>query len=274
VRYQWDAPNPLFLPALARARPVFIYAPFHYLKEFHARYASTNRLAALTEKARVRSWAALFNRMNDPYENSNPDLPILNQWKIKTKAPANRFIFERNPFFHRVDPEGHQLPYIDRLLIDVANTSLIAPKSIAGEVDLQARGLSMSDASALKVTERGYRTPLWPIARGSAYALYPNLTSTDPIWRKLNRDQRYRAALSAAIDRRTINNAMMFGLGLEGNNTVMPESPLYDESNRTENATYNPDLANSLLDGVGLPRRRRTGLRGESFETWRAATAA
>jgi peptide/nickel transport system substrate-binding protein len=203
----------------------------------------------------------VFNRLNDPYENSNPDLPILNPWKIKTKAPASRFVFERNPFFHRVDPEGHQLPYIDRLFIDLANTSLIAPKSIAGEVDLQARDLSMSDASVLKVSERGYRTLLWPIARGSAYALYPNLTSVNPVWRKLNRDQRYRAALSAGIDRRTINNAMMFGLGLEGNNTVMPESQLYDEAYRTKNATYDPDLANKLLDSLGLSKRNRAGVR-------------
>src|SRR4029077_12371621 len=159
--------------------------------------------------------------------------------------------------------EGHQLPYIDRLLLYVATASLFASKASAGEVDLQARGLSMSDASVLKFgeTKSSYRTLLWPIARGSSYALYPNLTTANPVWRHLNRDQRYRAALSLAIDRRTINNAMMFGLGLEGNNTVMPESPLYDEADRTTNATYNPDLANTLLDSVGLSKRNRAGIR-------------
>ncbi|MBV9976131.1 MAG: ABC transporter substrate-binding protein [Hyphomicrobiales bacterium] len=263
VRYSWDKPNPLFLPALAQPRPVFIYAPAHYLKPFHVRYAPPDKLAERAAQAKLRSWAALFNRVNDPYDNANPDMPTLNAWKIVTKAPANRFIFERNPFFHRVDAEGRQLPYIDRLFIDLATASLFAPKANAGEVDLLARGLSMYDAPVLKEgeAEHHYRTLLWPIARGSSYALYPNLTTDDPVWRALNRDQRFRAALSLAIDRHIINNAMMFGLGLEGNNTVMPESPLDEEANRTVNATYNPDLANDLLDGVGLTSRSAEGVR-------------
>jgi peptide/nickel transport system substrate-binding protein len=162
-----------------------------------------------------------------------------------------------------VDTEGRQLPYVDRWLIDLATASLFAPKANAGEVDLLARGLRMSDAATLKEGEKhdGYRTLLWPIARGSSFALYPNLNTTDPIWRALNRDRRYRVALSLAIDRHIINNAMMFGLGLEGNNTVMPESALYDESNRTTNATFRPDLANSLLNDIGLKRRRGKGVR-------------
>ena len=44
VRYSWDAPNPFFLPALAGARPVYIYAPSHWLRRFHARYADRERL--------------------------------------------------------------------------------------------------------------------------------------------------------------------------------------------------------------------------------------
>jgi peptide/nickel transport system substrate-binding protein len=263
VRYSWDSPNPLFLPALARPRPVFIYAPAHYLKAFHARYTDKDKLAELATKAKVRIWATLFNRVNDPYDNGNPDMPSLNAWKVTTKAPATRFVFERNPYFHRVDAEGRQLPYIDRWLIDLATASLFAPKANAGEVDLLARGLQMSDAPVLKEGEKdhGYRTLLWPVGRGSSYALYPNLTTEDPVWRALNRDQRYRVALSVAIDRRIINNAMMLGLGLEGNNTVMPESPLDDETNRTVNATFNPDLANSLLDGIGLTQRSGEGVR-------------
>ncbi|MFI5013762.1 MAG: ABC transporter substrate-binding protein [Hyphomicrobiales bacterium] len=263
VRYSWDKPNPLFLPTLAQPRPIFIYAPAHYLKAYHARYAKKDKLSELAAKAKLRNWAALFNRINDPYDNANPDMPTLNAWKIVTKAPANRFVFERNPYFHRVDPEGRQLPYIDRLFVDLATASLFAPKANAGEVDLLARGLSMSDAPVLKEgeAEHGYRTLLWPIARGSSYALYPNLTVEDPAWRALNRDQRFRAALSLAIDRHIINNAMMFGLGLEGNNTVMPESSLDDEANRTVNATYDPDLANNLLDGIGLTQRNGEGVR-------------
>ncbi|NJO56045.1 MAG: hypothetical protein HC834_06430, partial [Rhodospirillales bacterium] len=39
VRYSWSEPNPFFLPALAGARPEFIYMPAHYLKQFHEKHA-------------------------------------------------------------------------------------------------------------------------------------------------------------------------------------------------------------------------------------------
>src|SRR6185437_15984532 len=45
VRYTWPRPNPLFLPALAGAYPLYIYAPAHYLKQFHEKYADKATLA-------------------------------------------------------------------------------------------------------------------------------------------------------------------------------------------------------------------------------------
>ena len=93
----------------------------------------------------------------------------------------------------------------------------------------------MGDIPILKEGERakGYRTLLWPNARGSELALYPNLNAADPVWRALNRDVRFRRALSLGIDRKTLNNALLFGLGTEGNNTVMAESPLFSPELRT-----------------------------------------
>ena len=40
VSYTWKVPNPYFLPALAAPRPLFIYMPAHYMKQFHADYLS------------------------------------------------------------------------------------------------------------------------------------------------------------------------------------------------------------------------------------------
>ncbi len=52
--------------------------------------------------------------MGAMYRNDNPDLPSLEPWVLKTKPPAERIVFERNPYYYRVDGAGHQLPYIDR----------------------------------------------------------------------------------------------------------------------------------------------------------------
>jgi peptide/nickel transport system substrate-binding protein len=263
VRYTWPAPNPRFLPQLAAARDPYIYRPSHYLKRFHAKYADKAALDEEAKKQKLKSWAALHNRLDDMNEQSNPDLPTLQAWRVMNASPANRFVFERNPYYHRVDTAGQQLPYVDRIVMDVAASGLLAAKANAGEVDLLFRGLTMADVPILKEGERakGYKTLLWQNARGSELALYPNLNATDPVWRELNRDVRFRKALSLGIDRKTLNKALLFGLGTEGNNTVMAESPLFAPELRTKNATYDPQRASQLLDEIGLTKRNGAGVR-------------
>lgn len=263
IRYAWDKPNPRFLPALAQPRDPFLYRPAHYLKRWHARYGDKAKLDEAANRQKLKSWSGLFNRMDDMFESSNPAIPTLQPWRVITAAPANRFVFERNPFYHRVDTAGQQLPYIDRLVLDVASGGLMAAKANAGDVDLLVRGLTMADIPILKEGEaaKHYKTLMWPYARGSEIALYPNLTVTDPVWRKLNRDLRYRKALSLGIDRRTLNNAILFGLGTEGNDTIIAESPLFRPELRTLNAGYDPVEASRLLDEIGLTQRNGAGIR-------------
>jgi peptide/nickel transport system substrate-binding protein len=263
VRYAWDKPNPRFLPTLAQPRDPFIYRPAHYLKQFHVRYADKAAIEEAAKRQKLRSWAVLHNRADDMFENANPDLPTLQAWRITTPGPAARFIFERNPYYHRVDPAGQQLPYVDQMILDVAAGGLMAAKANAGEADLLFRGLTMGDIPILKEGARAkdYRVLLWPNARGSEIALYPNLTVADPVWRALNRDVRFRRALSLSIDRRTLNNALLFGLGVEGNDTVMAESPLYEPEMRARYAAYDPKEAGRLLDAIGLTKRNGAGIR-------------
>ena len=263
VRYSWDKPNPRFLSQLAGPRDPFLYRPAHYLKQFHTKYANKGKLEDIAKKQKLKSWAALHNRMDDMFENTNPDLPTLQGWRVMNAAPATRFTFERNPYYHRVDATGQQLPYIDRVIFDVAAGGLMAAKANAGETDLLSRGLSMSDIPILKEGEhaKGYRTLLWLYARGSELALYPNLNTADPVWRTLNRDVRFRRALSLGIDRRTLNNALLFGLGREGNNTILEESALFSPELRSKYAQYDPAEASRLLDEIGLTKRNGAGIR-------------
>ncbi len=263
VRFSWDKPNPRFLPQLAAPRDPLIYRPSHYLKKFHTRYADAAELKKLSDAMKVKSWAAVHNRLDDMNDMTNPATPTLQPWRVMNAAPANRFVFERNPYYHRIDKNGTQLPYIDRIVMDVAASGLMAAKANAGETNLLFRGLSMTDIPILKEGEEshGYRTLLWPFARGSEIALYPNLNCNDPVWRSLNRDLRFRRALSLGIDRHTLNNALLFGLGREGNNTIRPESPLFSDDLLTTNAGYDPKEAARLLDEIGLKAYDESGIR-------------
>ena len=263
VRYSWDKPNPDFLPRLAGAAPQFIYRPAHYLKQFHAKYQDAAKLEEMRKERRRRSWVVLHFGQDRPYKNDNPDMPSLQPWKLKTKPPAKRFIFERNPYYHRVDAKGRQLPYLDKVIVTVASAKLIPAKAGAGVSDLQARGISLKNAPFLKRAEKrnNYKLRLWPTAKGSQMALFPNLNHNDPEWRKLFRDVRFRRALSMAVDRAQINKLIYLGLAAPVGNSVLKESPLYKDKYAKRWANFDPAKANKLLDEIGLTKRDKNGTR-------------
>lgn len=263
VRYSWPKPNPYFLPSLAAAAPLFIYRPAHYLKRFHARYASSLRLSTLAKRNRTHNWAALHDKKDNQYRFDNPDLPTLQPWVNKTWPPSQRFIFFRNPYYYRIDSDGRQLPYIDRVFMTIANHRLIAAKTAAGESDLQARNLYFKDYTFLKAAEKrnDYKVRLWRTSKGSHLALYPNLNTKDRVWRALFQDRRFRRALSQAIDRHEINQVLYYGLAIEGNNSVLPQSPLYQREHRFSWTRFDLGQANALLDEIGLDKRNSRGLR-------------
>jgi peptide/nickel transport system substrate-binding protein len=261
VRYTWPKPNANFLPRQAGASPLFLYRPAHYLKPFHKKYSEKVRRAEAEGTAK-RRWSAVHNRADNLYESDNPELPTLQPWMNTTKPPADRFIAVRNPYFHRVDEQGRQLPYIDRFILAVADPKLIPAKTGAGEADLQARDVNFNNYTFLKQGEKqnGYRTLLWRPGKGSHFALFPNLNVNDPVWRQVLRDVRFRRALSLAIDRSLVNQVLYFGLAIEANNTVLPQSPLFREQYRDRWARYDRKQAAQLLDQVGL-KMGRDGVR-------------
>ncbi len=263
LRFTWETANPKFLPALAGASPLFIYRPRHYLQQFHAAYADEKTLTAAAEAMGLQSWSELFKRRDRQFRFDNPDLPTLQPWVNTVAPPAERFVAKRNPYFHRVDVQGRQLPYIDEVVLTPTQPRLMATKAAAGEADLIARGLSFGDAPALKAAEeRGsIALRLWPIGRGAQLALYPNLNVVSPGWRTVLRDVRFRRALSLATDRDELNQVLYQGTALPGANALLPASPLYDDSVRQAWAGYDPDQANALLDDMGMLWRDKDGIR-------------
>ena len=263
IQYEWEKPNPDFLAALAGASPLYIYRPAHYMRQFHENFTANSELQKLVTTAKQRNWAALHNKMDNLYRNDNIDLPVLQPWVCISKSSSNRLRFKRNPFFHRVDPKGQQLPYIDEFIFGIASNKLISAKTGTGEVDLQARYLRFDDYTFLKKGEdrSPYSTRLWTTAKGSHLALFPNLNHKNKVLRSIMQDVRFRRALSMAVNRYEINQVIYYGLAIEGNNTVLPESPLYKPYYRSKWAQLNLKSANQLLDDMGLIKRDSRGIR-------------
>jgi peptide/nickel transport system substrate-binding protein len=198
------------------------------------------------------------------YKFDNHELPTLQHWINASPGKKIRHQFVRNPYYHRIDSRGVQLPYIDTVEMEIVTAGLVAAKSNAGETDLQARGLGFRDIPILRKGEkdgRNYKTYLWGSGAASQIAIYPNLNVNDPVWREILRDVRVRRALSLAINRRAINRALYFNLAKPGAMTVLEQSEFFDPALREAWADFDPDLANQLLDEAGLTVKDGYGIR-------------
>jgi peptide/nickel transport system substrate-binding protein len=262
IKYTWEKPNPYFIESQARAAPLFLYRPAHYLKKFHAKYTPEAEILK-SAKGGQQSWVQIYKRLDVMYANNNIELPTLNPWVNTTASPAERYVYIRNPYYHRLDEKGQQLPYIDRVILTLAATNLVPAKAGLGEADLQPRYLNMRDYTFLQKSAQtsGVKVNLWESGSGSQLALYPNLTANDEEWRKLMRDVRFRRALSLAIDREELNQVVYIGLAKPSNNTIMPRSELFKPEYATKWAQYDPKLANKLLDEIGLTKKDSQGIR-------------
>ena len=60
--------------------------------------------------------------------------------------------------------------------------------------------------------------------------------------------------MSVAINREEINEVSYLGLGTPRAFVVVPDSPYYEPEFEQLWAQYDPDLANELLDKIGLKR--------------------
>src|SRR5690606_6328997 len=98
--------------------------PKHYLEQFHAEY--NEDAEELAEEEGYESWQEMFNdKSGAPIPETarrwqNPEIPTMNAWMVvEPLADSGEMVLERNPYYWKVDTEGNQLPYIDRVVFDV-----------------------------------------------------------------------------------------------------------------------------------------------------------
>jgi peptide/nickel transport system substrate-binding protein len=254
IKYSWSQPNHTFLANMASGMALEIFACKHYLRDFHPKYGDEAEIQKMVEDEGYENWTALFNAMWRSYRMDNPDLPTIQPWIPTARPPQERYAFVRNPYYHKVDTEGNQLPYLDNLIMLAADRDLIAMKCTAGDADFQSRQLGFDDITLLKENEAqgGYETYLWKTATDSMMLIYPNLTCQDEVLRELMRDRRFRIALSHAIDRQEINEVLFLGYGIPQQAEILPGLPGYNKEWAQAHTAFDLDKANELLDEIGL----------------------
>lgn len=216
------------------------YAPEHYLSQFHPEYSDTGSYEAFE--------AAAFDY--------NTERPVMTAWRISEyEEGTTLMVAERNPYYWRVDAEGNQLPYIDRVYFHfVENSDGVNALGIAGDLSMQARAISLTQYPVYQENaEAGnYHMLLWPQATASNATLWFNQSYGDEQYRALFTDLRFRRAMSHAIDRDTLNNVVFLGQGTPRTESVVPDSQCYIPEIENIHGEFDPTLAASLLEEIGL----------------------
>ncbi|MEM1176642.1 MAG: ABC transporter substrate-binding protein [Pseudomonadota bacterium] len=168
-----------------------------------------------------------------------------------------------NPYFFMVDTTGQQLPYIneqDELYKNDNEVRILAV--INGEVDYKAQSLQLAAAPLLLENQESgdYSVQLNPDIAFPTISF--NVTSEDEAKRELFGDVRFRRAMSVAIDRDQINEVAYFGQGKPLQyNGFSPLPDFMPPELETAFAQFDPDMANSLLDEIGMVDTNGDGTR-------------
>lgn len=275
----------LFVPFLATMRWGILMLPRHYLKQFHQDLTPLAELEPLMKRYGYapEDWGRFYLSIGGGLSSGSGSFvpermppvgryPTLDPWLHVRQPNPGDYVLERNPYYYKVDPQGNQLPYIDGLSRTfVSDIQIQNLKILSGETDLQFQFVRLSDYPMFKRAEaRGYHRVMLLPAWQDYMLIYPmNVHTADPVVRPILGDVRFRRALSMALNREEIKEAMFLGMGRAAQLAPLPGSPWYRKEFAEAWATYDPDAAGRLLDEMGLPwdaaRRFRLTRDGKPF---------
>ena len=246
-----------------------LYAPSHYLSDFHPDVIGLDEANAKAEAAGYENWAKYMLFLN--HANANPDSPMMTAWRVVKPITSDQWALERNCYYWAVDTEGQQLPYMDNVVLDLAeNLEVLNLKAIAGEFTVQGRHIDLSKLPVFtENSDKGnYRIQFWRQPESGIANLYINESwvgdggDVDTETASFLQNKDFRAALSMGIERDEINEVFFLGLGEVGGLCAGWDDPNDPGHYIGEHyVEFNPDEANELLDSIGLDQKDSDGMR-------------
>ena len=246
-----------------------LFAPAHFLEQFHEDFADKATLDKLVADEGFENWETFFKNKIDVHKTI--ESPNVGAWIVTKPNTGETWEFERNPYYYAVDPAGNQLPYIDRIEARLYSDNEVHNlRGIAGEYDFNHRAIEFAKLPVFKENEEkgNYRMILWPgdatlaVAFNYSYGLGDVTEEPDPEIRKWITNKRFKQAMSHAVNRPKINELLYFGTGEEVQPTFPKWSAHYPGEEIAKRYTqYDPDLANEILDEIGLTEKDGDGFR-------------
>jgi peptide/nickel transport system substrate-binding protein len=187
------------------------------------------------------------------------ELVSLGPFMLTEYAPAQRMVFERNPNYWRKDPRGVQLPYLDRLTIElVPDQEAEVVRLQSGQTDFMQQALRASDLATLRPLELEGRLQVEelgvsPEADAFVFNLRPQKWANDPRGAWLPRRE-FRQALSHAVDREAYSDAVFLGTAVPIHGPITPGNKVWFWPS-VPRYEFSREKATALLAGLGLINR-------------------
>ena len=170
-------------------------------------------------------------------------------------------VLRRNPYYWKVDEAGYQLPYLDEVMFEKGSTGVGRTLgTLAGSLD----HTNLENPSTFVETMKRQAEPdaHFYVEWGPetlAFSLHLNQSATlgvkddrDAELRKLFRDLRFRRAVSQAIDRDGVAQAVVRGPFLRAwPGGLYPGSPYFDRGSVVY-YPYSPETSKNLLADLGF----------------------
>lgn len=243
---KWTFPKPFPVAFLFNMDFLeFSVAPAHWLKPKHPKYNAEMDYVS--------------------FENSMPpnDLPVptMGPWVPVSYKTDEFMVLRRNPYFWKVDESGKQLPYLDEVTFEkgVGGTGRTLG-TMAGSIDhtnLENPSMFVEAMKRMKEEDAHFYIEWGP--EMLSFPLLLNLSNTlgiqgerDIELRKLFRDVRFRRALSHAVDREGLAQAIIRGPFLRPfPGGIFPGSLYYDRSSVVY-YSFHQESAKALLAELGF----------------------
>ena len=247
LRFSAEKPLTRLLKALS---DYYIAFPRHILAKYHPRYNSN------------ASYEEFRRRTTEAARDLDPELPRLSAWYPVQWTRGQSVVYERNPYYWKVDTEGNQLPYADRVVVKVVSElESIRLRFINGELDFIGRYSHLPSYAALKRHENTGRYRLHLSGPGPGPVFYLNWKTPKKHLRQAIRDRRVRMAMSHAINREEVNQILYYGLLEPCGFSFRRPCPYFSREAYTRYSEYDPDKARALLAEAGYHDRDGDGFR-------------
>jgi len=188
----------------------------------------------------------------------------LGPFVLSAYQPGQRLIFTRNPHYWRIAPDGTQLPYLDRIVVEVVtDQSAELLRLESGQLDMMTSEISPDAYAPLKRAADQGRVKLVDLgvsrnAQALWFNLKPGAFAGDPRAAWIQRDE-LRKAIDLAVDRAAFADTVFLGAGVPIFGAETPANKVWRWSGTPE-TPHDPAKAKELLASIGLTDRNGDGM--------------